>query len=200
MSDQFTSETSPKPTDTSTSLLWRAGNGEAEASKQVFQLYQPLVYRWCLAKGLAGADVDDIAQEVLLAVYQGLGDFQRERPGSFRRWMRQITQHKIANHFRRRREIAVGGTDFQQQVDEVASADETSCEDATERQVVLRQAAKMLQMEFSTINWQAFYRSEVEGQDAAAICQELQISPGAFRVAKSRVRKRLRELMEGLLS
>lgn len=200
MSDPLTRESSQKPADTSTSLLCRAGNGDSEASRQVFQLYQPLVFRWCLGKGLSGSDVDDISQEVLLAVYQGLGGFQRERRGSFRRWMRQITLHKIANHFRRRNEVAVGGTDFQDRVDEVVAVDETNCDEVTERQIVLRQAAKMLQMEFSSTNWQAFYRSEIEEQDSATICQELQISAGAFRVAKARVRKRLRELMEGLLS
>jgi DNA-directed RNA polymerase specialized sigma24 family protein len=58
----------------------------------------------------------------------------------------------------------------------------------------------MLELEFSFTSWQAFYRSEVEQQDTATICRELGLTPGAFRVAKSRVRKRLREVMDGLLS
>lgn len=199
MPDPLTNESPHTPADTSTSLLWRAGNGDPKATECIFQLYQPLIHRWCLARGLSGADADDIAQEVLLAVYQGLSSFQRERTGSFRRWMRQISQHKIANHFRRRQEVAIGGTDFQDRVNEVVSAEELTCEDVTERQLLLRQAANILQMEFSSTAWQAFYRSEIDGQDSVAVCQELQLTPGAFRVAKARVRKRLRELMEGLL-
>lgn len=185
-------------TGTSTSLLWRAGQGDAEATRQVCFLYQPLIHRWCRLKGLNENDTEDVSQEVLLAVFRGIGEFQRERTGSFRRWMRQISQHKIADCYRKQKEVAVGGTDFQQRVEEVP-ADLDSVAEQGERHILLRQAARMLEMECSFTNWQAFYRSEVEGQDSAQICKELQLTPGAFRVVKSRVRKRLRQVMEGLL-
>lgn len=201
MTDEVSSsESEEQLTGTSTSLLQRAGQGDVEAAKQVFFLYQPLVFRWCRFKGLSENDIEDVSQEVLLAVFRGIGNFQRARTGSFRRWMRQITHHKISDHYRKQGEGAVGGTDFQNRMEDVAADTETVCEEATERQIILRQAAKMLQMEFSTAGWQIFYRSEIEQHDTATICQELQISPGAFRVAKSRVKKRLREVMQGLLS
>jgi RNA polymerase sigma-70 factor (ECF subfamily) len=187
-------------TDTSTSLLFLAGQGDSQAIQQIVLLYKPLVHRWCCAKGCGQADSDDICQEVSLAIYQGLNDFQRERVGSFRRWIRQIAQYKIADHFRRRGEVGVGGTDFQEQVAGVEAAPISEDEEITERQLLLRQAAKLMEMEFSSTNWQAFYRSEILNQETATICQDLQISAGAFRVAKARVRKRLRELMAGLIS
>jgi RNA polymerase sigma-70 factor (ECF subfamily) len=185
---------------TSTSLLWRAGQGDDESVRQVFFLYQPLIHRWCRIKGLNESDTEDVSQEVLIAVFSGIAGFQRERTGSFRAWMRKITQHKIADRFRKQHEVAVGGTDFQNRVEEMTAESEKECGEDTERQIVLRQAAKMLQLEFSFTSWQAFYRSEIDEHDPASICQELQLTPGALRVARCRVRKRLREVMEGLLT
>ena len=201
MSEQNSdSTTAPPPADTATSLLWRSRQGDADAARQVYFLYQPLIFRWCRLKGLVAAEIDEVAKQVLLAVSRGMGEFDPARTSSFRRWMRQLTLHQIAERVRQRPKEGVRGEAAPNPQAEAASADETACDDTAERQIVLRQAAKMLELEFSFPTWQAFYRSEVEQQDIAVICQELGLSPAAFRVAKSRVRMRLREVMDGLLS
>jgi RNA polymerase sigma-70 factor (ECF subfamily) len=46
--------------------------------------------------------------------------------------------------------------------------------------------------------WQAFWLTAVEGRLPRDVALELGISPGAVRVAKSRVLKRLRDELGGL--
>jgi RNA polymerase sigma-70 factor (ECF subfamily) len=51
----------------------------------------------------------------------------------------------------------------------------------------------LIRGEFSERTWQAFWRTAVEGRAAKDVGAELAMSPGAVRVAKSRVLHRLRE-------
>jgi RNA polymerase sigma-70 factor (ECF subfamily) len=48
-------------------------------------------------------------------------------------------------------------------------------------------------VEFEERTWQAFWRTAVDGRSAADVGAELGMTPGAVRVAKSRVLHRLRE-------
>jgi RNA polymerase sigma-70 factor (ECF subfamily) len=53
-------------------------------------------------------------------------------------------------------------------------------------------ALELIRAEFQERTWRAFWRVVVEGQSPQVIAQELNMSPGAVRVAKSRVLHRLR--------
>jgi RNA polymerase sigma-70 factor (ECF subfamily) len=51
----------------------------------------------------------------------------------------------------------------------------------------------LIRNEFEERSWQAFWRMAVGGRTANDVAAELSMSPGAVRVAKSRVLRRLRE-------
>jgi RNA polymerase sigma-70 factor (ECF subfamily) len=61
-----------------------------------------------------------------------------------------------------------------------------------ERQV-FAWAAEQVRGQFTESTWRAFWATAVEGRDAAAVAEELNLSAGAVYVAKSRVQARLRE-------
>src|SRR5881227_1530131 len=97
---------------TSLSLLERARNGDQQSWQRLVEIYGPLVERWCVAGGLRGEDVRDVAQEVFTAVVSGLDGFARRDLGAFRAWLRGVTRYKLFDHFRRGRQpSAAGGTD-----------------------------------------------------------------------------------------
>ena len=50
----------------------------------------------------------------------------------------------------------------------------------------------MIRGEFEPRTWEAFWQTAVEGRAAADVAAELGMTPGAVRVAKSRVLHRLR--------
>ena len=63
---------------------------------------------------------------------------------------------------------------------------------------LLRAAVELIRGEFEVRTWQAFWLTAVEARSPAEVAVELGMSPGAVRVAKSRVLKRLREELGGL--
>jgi RNA polymerase sigma-70 factor (ECF subfamily) len=65
---------------TSLSLLERVKADDQQAWQRLVGLYTPLVCHWCARWQVTGADADDVAQDVFLAVAAGIEKFQRPRP------------------------------------------------------------------------------------------------------------------------
>jgi RNA polymerase sigma-70 factor (ECF subfamily) len=160
-------------------------------------LYGPLVYHWCRGWHLQAHDAADVVQEVFQSVAFSVGGFRKARPtDSFRGWLRTITRNKVYDHFRRtgRQPIAVGGTEIQRRLAAFPAplaGEEAPPHDEPERQLFFR-ALELIRGEFAESSWQAFWRTTVDGLPAPAVAAELSMTPGAVRVAKSRVLQRLR--------
>src|SRR5437870_3399014 len=77
------------------------------------------------------------------------------------------------------------------QCPEVLSDDSS---DAGER-VLFARALESIRAEFEERTWAAFWRTAVEERPAADVAADLAMTPGAVRVAKSRVLHRLREAL-----
>jgi RNA polymerase sigma-70 factor (ECF subfamily) len=187
------------PTGTSHSLLERARADDEAAWGRLVTLYGPLVFHWCRRWGLQDEDAADVFQEVFQSVAAHLGGFRKERAGdTFRGWLRTITHSKVQDHFRRqaRQPGGIGGSAalaWLAQVPAPPSADEEAgVEERAERRLFHR-ALKAIAAEFEERTWQAFWRTAVEGRAPKDVAAELAMSPGAVRVAKSRVLQRLRE-------
>jgi RNA polymerase sigma-70 factor (ECF subfamily) len=200
MSDDRSSSLSTHP-----SLLQRARGRDALAWERMVALYGPLVLSWCRGSGLRDADAADVFQDVFQAVAAHLSGFHHGRSGgTFRGWLRTITRNKVHDHFRRReREPAgVGGSEARQRLDQVAGtppADEPAGDDPAETEL-LHRALAMIRGEFETRTWAAFWQTAVEGRAVADVAADLGMTPGAVRVAKSRVLHRLRTDLGDLLS
>src|SRR5262249_30483838 len=107
---------------TSSSLLRRAVAREPDAWQRLIALYSPLVHHWCRQARVTEHEIADVTQEVFAAVASSLGTFQSDPPGTtFRAWMRGIARHKLWHHLQRRSEPAVGGTDLQKRLEQVAA-------------------------------------------------------------------------------
>jgi RNA polymerase sigma-70 factor (ECF subfamily) len=189
---------------TSLSLLQRIRNGDASGWHRVVELYSPLIYHWCQRWGVAGADADDVLQEVFQAASQGIGEFRRERAGdTFRGWLRAIARHKILSLWRTRSRHpeAAGGSEAWRRLEEAPEPDEASedAADGEQMSTLFHRALGMLRAEFAERTWQAFWRATVDGQPAPAVAEELGMTANAVRMAKSRVLHRLREELGDLV-
>ena len=185
-------------TATSRSLLERLKADVAEAWDRLVVLYAPMVYRWCRRWELRDQDIADILQDVFQAVATHIATFRKEQAGdTFRGWLRTIAYSKVQDHFRRmgREPGGVGGTDAQIRLASLPAAravdDEDSHEQAAER-LLLRRGLDLIRDEFEERTWKAFWWTAVEGRDTKDVALELGMTPGAVRVAKSRVLHRLR--------
>jgi RNA polymerase sigma-70 factor (ECF subfamily) len=183
---------------TSRSLLALVQANEAPAWERLVNLYAPLVFHWCRRRGLQDQDVADVLQEVFRSVVTHVGGFRKERPGdSFRGWLRRITQNKLHDHFRRRGREAPGpggssARDRLAQLPAPEPADDGLGSDEGES-ILFARALDLVREEFADQTWAAFWRTAVEGRPAGDVAAELAMTPGAVRVAKCRVLRRLRE-------
>ncbi len=183
---------------TSTSLLQRVKEGDADAWQRLARLYAPLVYSWCRRFSLSVEDTADVAQEVFRAVHLGLHSFRHDRTGdSFRGWLWTITRNKIYDHFRinSQNPQAWGGSDAYQQLLEMEEPSTTcSAENpASPFDELAQRAIRLMQQDFEKSTWQAFWRTAIEKQPVIEVASELRLSPAAVYQAKSRVLRRLRE-------
>jgi RNA polymerase sigma-70 factor, ECF subfamily len=87
-------------TRTSVSLLDRLKLARPDASdwNRLQDIYLPLISRWLGRVPGLGVEADDVAQEVFVVVIRELPRFERQREGSFRAWLRQVTVNKTRTH------------------------------------------------------------------------------------------------------
>jgi RNA polymerase sigma-70 factor (ECF subfamily) len=184
------------------SLLERLRANDAESWRRLTHLYGSLVYSWCRQKGLQAQDASDIVQEVFRSVAQSLHALRLDRPGdSFRKWLKTIANNKIRDHWRRqqREPQAAGGTTAQMVMAEQPEPTPNDAEEQTEINHLLRQAMELARADYEPETWQAFWQTVVLGRSTADVAADLGLTANAVRIAKSRIRSRLRQDFGGLL-
>ncbi len=189
------------PESTSSSMLERARTGDTEAWRRLSDLYSPLIYRWCRQFDLQAADAADVAQDVFAAVLASLKAYHRDRPGdSFRGWLWTITRNKVRDHLRRRQgqPQAEGGTEAQERLVRVPAREpEASAPDQDNS--LEHRAVELIRAGVEERTWRAFWLVTVEKRDATAVAEQLGISLQAVYDAKYRVRRRIRQHLDGLI-
>lgn len=183
---------------TSRSLLGGLRRDDAESWVRLTVLYSPLVAHWCRQAHVPVDDVADIVQDVFQTVVRHIDGFEKEREtDSFRGWLRSIARSRIVDYYRRRHREphGPGGTEAAQRLQQMPDAGEGEDLELSDEPVfstVLQAALSSIRDEFQARTWQAFWCVTVQGRDAADVGAELDMQPGAVRVAKCRVLKRLR--------
>jgi RNA polymerase sigma-70 factor (ECF subfamily) len=190
--------------ETRQSLLFRAQTGEADAWKDLLELYRPLILGWLNRQGVPARDLDDLSQEVLLSVVKHLPGYQHSgQRGAFRAWLRTIVCSRTADYWRTidARTQACGGSGATAALQEIADPD---CElnrqwDEEHDRYVLHCLLDLVEEEFEPITLQAFRRLALDGISGAEAARQLGLSVAAVYVAKSRVLARIRQEAEGLI-
>jgi RNA polymerase sigma-70 factor (ECF subfamily) len=178
---------------TTSSLLSRARAREERAWEQLVDLYGPLVYSWCLRKGLKREQAEDVGQEVFLAVSRNLASYEHE---SFRGWLRTITDRKIIDFWEKKTPTAEGGTEGQQRMNGVAaeSSSESAEGEHEDNKIMQLSLLEGIRSEFSDQDVLAFCRLIIDEKTPAEVAEELKISRNKVYLAKSRILHRLREM------
>jgi RNA polymerase sigma-70 factor (ECF subfamily) len=82
-------------------LVERAGLGDVDAFRGLFDRYGQRILRYAHTRLGRSEDAQDAVQDVFLAAWQGLPTFRYEHPGSFPGWLFGIARHVVADHHRR---------------------------------------------------------------------------------------------------
>lgn len=184
---------------TSASLLERLRRPDApDAWARFVQLYTPLLYHWASRLGLPRQDAADLVQEVLTRLVQQLPHFRYDRRQRFRGWLWTVTLNQWRAQ-RRRRQPALAVEDVEDGTHAATPDGVEAMTEAEYRHYLVGRALRLMQAEFQTPTWKAFWECVANERAAAEVAAELGMSAAAVYTAKSRVLRRLREELDGLM-
>jgi RNA polymerase sigma-70 factor (ECF subfamily) len=171
--------------------------GERQAWDRFVEMYTPLLFAWAGRLGLTGHDAADVVQDVFTILVEKLPGFRYDPEKCFRAWLKTVLVNRCRNQLRRQ---SVERRAPDADVETLAAADAVpELAEAEYRQYLVARALALMQSEFQPITWQACHEHVVRGRPAAEVAGELGITPNAVYLARSRVLRRLREELQGLL-
>ena len=185
--------------NTSKSLIGRIkDNTDQQSWERFVKLYSPLLLFWSRKTGLGESEAADAVQEVFIILADKLPTFSYDSSKSFRGWLRRITINKSIDLLRkvnRDPELAESGELRNAFVeDNVAVLSEQEY-----KSFLLRRALEIMKSEFDESKWKACWMTTVEGKKAEVVANELGITVNSVYLARSRILRRLREELVGLI-
>lgn len=191
------------PPQTRHSLILRIRNREdADSWREFVSIYEPVIYRVAVRRGMQHADAMELVQRVLLAVARAVDRFQPDtNRAKFRTWLFRITHNEFCKQYQSTcKHTASGDSAVHRLLDEhpdprtphISSRnDDFSIE---YRRAIFRWAAERVKPKVKPSTWQAFWMTSVENTSAEDAARETGLSVGAVYVARSRVMARLQEV------
>ena len=163
-------------------LLRRALGGDGPCYARFLREATPVIRKIVRARCTVEAEVEDIVQEVLLAVHAKRHTWRSDLPVS--PWLYAIARYKAADAARRRR-VAVPIEDVVETLEDEATGDVTAARDlARLLEGIDPRAAGIVRA------------VGVEGESAGEVGARLGMSEGAVRVAYHRAMTKLRQMAE----
>ena len=183
---------------THTSLLARLTEGkDADAWREFCARYGDLIRGFAGRQALQAADCEDVLQEVLLGMSRAMPGFEYDRSkGMFRSYLKTVTVHAISKiRCQKRGQVSL------EQVEEatrtaLGSADVETAWETEWRQHHIARAMRVIAAEFNEANVAAFRAYAIEGREAQNVAATLGMTIGQVYQAKSRILKRLSEIVE----
>lgn len=190
---------------TSESLLIRLGDLHAvdgtpdqDAWRTFVTIYTPWLFHWSKTAGLGYADAADLVQDVLTIVYRKLPQFRYDRRRSFRGWLKTVTLNRYRDILRKKS-------------NHIASATESMLDDHAWRQqmestwdlhharFLVAAAMKPMQSDFAKPTWAALQMVMSGEASVEQAAQQTGVSHWTIYSARSKLMRRLREQLEGLM-
>lgn len=184
---------------TSPSLLEQVATDPTRSAWPLFvELYTPLLFSWVRRLGLTEHDAADMVQDIFAVLVEKMPGFHYNPQQSFRAWLKTVLLNRWRNHTRKSNAHQV---DSDPAVLEQIPAPEVEVffEEEEYRQALVNRALTLMQTEFEPATWRACWEFVVRDRPAAEVAAELGLTVNAVYLAKSRVLRRLRERLAGLL-
>ncbi len=171
----------------------------SEAWEEFYRVYNELIRRFVIARGMRHADVDDCLQEVWGAVAVKLVDFERpqDRPG-LRAWLYTLVRSKATDLVRRKGRQAARPLGGQSQAGQEPCGNEPDPADVCQRQwesAMLQTAIEELRTEISELNHRVLQMRLLEGRDVAEVAAALDVPLARVRYCQHRALSKLRARM-----
>lgn len=188
-------------TSTSITLLERIRRKSDQAAWERFVvLYTPLLLQWSRRAGFAEQDAADLVQDMFAKLLVEMPQFEYDADrGSFRGWLKTVTVN-LCRERQRKRLIAQGRGGGDDPFGSLPARDNWEARwDAEYHDYLVRRALEIMQSQFEAQTWRAAWEVTVNRLTAEETGKKLGLSVASVYVAKSRVMRRLRKELAGLL-
>lgn len=185
---------------TSLSLLDRLKNDDDREAWELFvSIYRPFICRYLTDVGVAGRDIDDLAQDTITGIFEALHQFEHNgRAGAFRKWLRTIAVRRAQRWMQKRH----GRPMTNEQLETLSNRFDESFEqqwDGEHNRFVISRLLKLIQPQFTRTTWLAFQLHVVESLSVSETAERLGCSTNTVLISKSRVMRALRKLGRGIV-
>jgi len=191
----------PQPPDTRETLIQRLPNSaDVEAWDEFVDIYEPLLFRLARGRGLQAADAEDFVQEVLTAVARSIDRWvHSDDRGSFRAWLFRIASNLAINFLTRKkhRQLATGDSAVARLLSEMPAPTDDSSELFLKeyRRELFRWAAERVRQHVVPQQWTVFWQTSIEQRSIAEVAEHFGMSVGSIYIVRSRITKRIRDLI-----
>ncbi len=189
-----------EPSTIGTLTLQGALAKEGWALEKIHRTYHHRVFRWCREKGLDTTDSEDATQTVFLKLLSGIQRFARNgEKHSLGAWLRCITQRKSIDIHRDRKRSKLEYWPTLELAQTSCKSIETCISPSSPTDVAwsqhVKDAMEIAQGECEPQTWLAFEEVVINGRQPNDVAAQLGISRNSVYLAKSRILRRLRELL-----
>jgi len=168
-------------------LIRSAQQGRSDGFDLLYERYFPVVYnrvRFVIPE----SDIEDVTQEIFIAVVRSLKSFRYE--ARFSTWLRTLVNREVADYYRRRRPEEVSldgdanGSDEQDMdLERSASLGQNDEQGQLDDQIVIRLALRKLPQHYQEIILLRFAEGMRFEEIAQYQCQSLEATKSLFRRA-----------------
>ncbi len=178
-------------------LILRLRDPEDDSSWREFvEIYTPLLYGYCINRGLTAADAADIVQDVMRSVSLAMRGFEYDpAKGKFRGWLFTATRNAISKYFKKqaRRPVTASDTRMLHWIEQTPDEAEIDEWETDYQRKLLGWAMEKVKPQFAERIWRAFELTAIDGQEPDAVAEVMGMTKNAVAIAKCRVMQRLRE-------
>ena len=177
---------------TDETLVRCAQQGDVTAFNTLYERYLNVVYRR-VRYSIPEADVEDVTQEVFIAVIRSLKDFRGD--SKFRTWMYTLMSRKIADYYRRRDPVdfQVKNSSDDDEMDEIAMIPDGTSYATIDDMILVRQALKQMPQRYQEVILLRFSDDLPFLEIATQLDQSLEATKSLFRRAISMLHQVLEE-------
>ena len=186
---------------TRTSLLSRIKDlGDGASWEEFDEVYRPLLVRYAQSRRLSKEEAEEIAQQCMAAIAEGIQRFQRRV--SFRGYLRRMVDNKVNDQLRKHhREHSAKTRDFQQE--QTTEVNPALLWERQWNRTHLLYCLNRIRNEVAPMTYQAFDLYVIRELPVAQIAEQLSMTPNQIYVAKHRVLERIKkrwgDLADGLV-
>ncbi|MEK9173594.1 MAG: sigma-70 family RNA polymerase sigma factor [Patescibacteria group bacterium] len=170
-------------------LIQGAARGESSAFGQLYDLYQPRIYRFVLIKVGQREEAEDLTHQVFLNAWQNMKGY-KSRGFPFSSWLYRIARNKVIDFYRTKREsISIDRVD--PEIFLAPAIQQFSFDKNIEAEGLAR-AIQELEPNYQDVVIMRFVEDLTVAETAAA----LKKSQGSVKVIQHRAIKKLKEILK----